>query len=81
MQRGEGYSMRMISQDESKLYDCPKEDWVGGSNFRRYVAKAEEACVPMGELGDGLCQPKDRLMILQEKHEIDHLWIPTFSSR
>ena len=64
MQKGEGYSMQMISQDKTKLYDCPKEDWVGGPDQKDMLPKAGEVCFPMCELGGGLCQTKDRLMIL-----------------
>ena len=38
--KGEGYSMQMISQGKSKLYDEPKEDRVGDSNFKDMFAKA-----------------------------------------
>ena len=52
--KGEGYSMQMISQGGSKLYDKPKEDWVGDFKLQRYVARAGEVCVPICEL-DGDC--------------------------
>ena len=48
--KGEGFSMQMISQVEAKLYDKPKEDWVGDSNFKDMLPKHERSTFLCGSL-------------------------------